>query len=292
MPEHNYFACLIWKIAVLPRMFVGLALLLAVAACGRDLLAPVGKTITLETSADFETVTVAGTLVLHGWDTALHAQSLTVAPGGVLTHDGPVRSAETASRIVITCRGTLSVAAGGRIDANGKGYAGGTGQARNEDPASAGYGPGAGGYPKLFGASAGGSHGGRGGTPSAKDVTDVPDAPVQPGSGGGGGKGTGGAGGGVISLTAQSLCIDGAVSANGSDSAGYSWSAGGAGGSIVLRADTIAGRGLVTANGGSGTLYAGGGGGGRIAVTGHGRSDIRSRLPAGPTASVSRALSS
>ncbi len=121
----------------------------------------------------------------------------------------------------------------------------------------------------IFGASAGGSHGGRGGTDSAANVYGDSQAPLLPGSGGGGGKGVGGNGGGAILISTKHLILDGEFSVDGgdcNDSSTRSWSGGGSGGSIFIRCQTLSGAGRVHANGGFGSLYAGGGGGGRIAV--------------------------
>jgi hypothetical protein len=213
-------------------------------------------------------LTVSGTLTVTSPGASVTARRLTVAKGGILMAAGPVTGADQLCRLTLTCADALTVAAGGRIDVDGKGYAGGIGHAQNDDPTSAGYGPGAGGYPKVWGASPGGSHGGRGGTPVAKPAYDALDAPRDAGSGGGGGnKVGGGAGGGAVRIEAGAVRVDGVITANGTDGVGWSYGGGGAGGSIFITAAAIGGTGQVSADGGRGSIYAGGGGGGRVAVS-------------------------
>src|SRR5262249_28282160 len=157
-------------------------------------------------------------LVCSGWETALRCESLTVQRGGTITLGAPFNDKADVSRILIHCSGTVTIEAGGAITADGRGYAGGIGNARDDDASSAGHGPGGGGFPAVWGASAGGSHGGQGGAPAAVETYGDPKAPLEPGSGGGGGNGIGGgAGGGAIRITAKSVVVDGTVSANGGD---------------------------------------------------------------------------
>jgi len=207
------------------------------------------------------------TLVFCGWETTLNATEVTVQDGGVITLPGPFKSDEARHRISIACK-RLTIDAGGSIYADAKGYAGGVGHGRNDDPTSAGHGPGAGGYPEVWGASPGGSHGGRGGTPDAVEVYGSAEGPVEPGSGGGAGNGVGGgAGGGAVRIKATRVTVNGSITANGGDGLGVTYGGGGSGGSIYITCNTFSGtHGIIAANGGMGSRYAGGGGGGRIAV--------------------------
>ena len=164
------------------------------------------------------------------------------------------------SNVTLTVLGDVAVAAGGRIDVSGQGYAAGTGPgAGTQNPS--GYGSGAG-------------HGGAGGTPtSGGGGGGGYDSVLTPslwgsggGNGGGGGATSGGAGGGIIRLAvAGTLQLDGAIAADGA-SPGFP-AGGGAGGSIHVSAGKLAGGGSFSALGGS-TVNpgGGGGGGGRIAL--------------------------
>ncbi|HPO12439.1 MAG TPA: right-handed parallel beta-helix repeat-containing protein [Candidatus Hydrogenedentes bacterium] len=130
---------------------------------------------------------------------------------------------------------SMTIAASSTISANGTGYAieGGPGGTSN----------------------GGGTYGGRGGVnPDPTYGSAV--APVDMGSGGEDARG-----GGAIRLdVAETLTVDGLITANG-DSVGYY--GGGAGGSIYIIAGTLAGSGTIRANGGESVA---GGGGGRVAL--------------------------
>ena len=158
----------------------------------------------------------------------------------------------------------LAISAGGGINADYFGYAGG-------GAAQIGYGPGGGAGSSSHGG--GGGHGGRGGqsdTPAlGGPANDATNAPIQPGSGGGGASaGTvGGAGGGLVRIQASgTVTIDGTVTANGAQPA--NWGGGGAGGGIYISCATFGGSstGLLSATGGAHGGSSGGGGGGRIAL--------------------------
>jgi hypothetical protein len=116
--------------------------------------------------------------------------------------------------------------------------------------------------------SAGGSYGGMGGAGlngSAASAYGTIYEPLALGSGGGGFNA--GRGAGAIKLTvANTLTIDGSVSADGGR--GLDDYAGGSGGSLWLVCTTLAGEGTISADGGDyGGNYAGGGGGGRIHIS-------------------------
>jgi hypothetical protein len=150
--------------------------------------------------------------------------------------------------------GNVTVAAGGAISADGQGYI-------------VGQGPGAGvagwgGWP-----SGGGGYGGNGGTSdigsSGGGTYGSELLPVDLGSGAGNASSAGGGnGGGAIELSvAQTLTLDGTITA-----AGLTGNSGGSGGSILIMANNLAGGGSIQADGGAGGGGGGAGGGGRIAV--------------------------
>lgn len=231
-----------------------------------------GSRVTLgQTTPELTSLHLEQTLVLVGAETILRAKRIHILAGGVATLPGSFQAKMDASRIHIQCSDSLIIDPDGSIDGNARGYAGGVGKKTGDDPTSAGFGPGAGGYPKVWGASAGGSHGGRGGTPIAKDSYGSIQQPSQPGSGGGGGTGPSGAGGGAIRIEAPTIHVDGVISADGGHGGGHDikakYGGGGSGGSIWISCEAITGKlGKISADGGCGSIYAGGGGGGRVAV--------------------------
>jgi hypothetical protein len=186
-------------------------------------------------------------------------RNLVIASGSFLTSSGNVMLQFTA--------GNATIAPGGGIILDGKGFAGGQGQAPGLSLIS---------NETLTGG--GGGHGGSGGV----SATGAPGGtnydsffqPVEAGSGGGAGSGVepnnlGGAGGGALSLNVTgTLTLAGSISANGYTGVGQG-SGGGAGGSIHLTAGKLTGNGTVSANGGAGesSLGGGGGAGGSISIT-------------------------
>ncbi len=152
----------------------------------------------------------------------------------------------------------VTIAAGGGIDADEKGYMPQSGNAN---------GPGAG--PNN---ESGGSYGGKGGGSSAaiREPYGLASLPLEPGSPGGwrarsNFTPTGKGGGSVHVLAGGDLTINGLVSANG----GRGWyyrGPGGSGGSIFLSGWRVFGSGVLQASGGSGEGSRGPGGGGRIAL--------------------------
>ena len=164
-----------------------------------------------------------------------------------------------AAGLSLTVTGDVTVAQGGTINADGKGYGGASG-------------PGAG---NSFGSPLSGSgagHGGYGGQSAALNGFGFPydsiQQPVSLGSGGGSGLGgVGGGGGGSIKLVvAGNLRVDGTVSANGANGINDR-SGGGSGGSIWLTCQNLSGAGVLSVNGGAGEPSQGGGGaGGRISL--------------------------
>lgn len=202
------------------------------------------------------------TLIFTNWTTSLSATNVTVRNGGMLTCAGPFTNAPAMSnRVWIACS-NLTVEAGGQINVDGKGFAGG---AVNPQP---GQGPGGGQAER-----AGGSYGGSGGAgfvvAVAGPVYGSASAPVDPGSGGGSGGsgGKGAAGGGAVRIEAGGqVLVNGRVSANGA-SIGSNTGGGGSGGGVYIVCGSFDGNGSIQAAGGlAGGPTAGGGGGGRVAV--------------------------
>lgn len=157
----------------------------------------------------------------------------------------------------------LAVAAGGGIDADGKGYAGGAVR-------GPGFGPGRG-----SNTYSGAGYGGVGGRSGGRTYGSA-SAPVDCGSGAylyaAFGSLSTGRGGGAIRIEAdETVTIDGELTANGNSGYATSGDGGGSGGGIYVTARRFAGtKGSLTANGGNGstdvTRPGGAGGGGRIAV--------------------------
>ena len=159
----------------------------------------------------------------------------------------------------LTVTGNVEVAAGGVINANGKGYGGGAGFGAGHMAGNPQDGSGAG-------------YGGNGGMSSSNAMGGTTygsfTQPTDLGSGGGASyAGIGGAGGGAVRISAGGIfLINGTISADGANGTN-SRSGGGSGGSIWITAHNLSGSGIISAQGGAGEpIHGGGGGGGRIAV--------------------------
>jgi hypothetical protein len=149
----------------------------------------------------------------------------------------------------------LSVASGGTIESDYKGYAG------NSGPGS------------LLNVFSGASHGGYNGEENKAPYGDIYE-PILPGSGAGA---SSSAGGGAIKIIVNNVFThDGIISTNGANGyyspgvmVSYSYGAG-SGGSILIDTATLNGSGVMRANGGNGVQLAdntgGAGAGGRIAI--------------------------
>jgi hypothetical protein len=195
--------------------------------------------------------------------------SLTVVPGGVLSHPRGVLGG-----LALTITGRLHVRAGGRIDVSSKGYRGanreGNAGERGETRGENGVATTSGGAYR----SAGGSYGGSGKVAysgSTNATYGDAFAPAELGSGGGGQDGgAGGNGGGRVALSVGELRSDGQILADG-ESVEEDWAGGGSGGAIAIRVQggSFAGSGTIRAGGGAAGSYGGAGGGGRIAITGY-----------------------
>ncbi|MBM3882369.1 MAG: hypothetical protein FJ387_22045 [Verrucomicrobia bacterium] len=218
-------------------------------------------------------VGAGGSMHLGGGAT-LYADALTIATNAIVVglshgHTGQAND-QWAGRGITIVADTVTVEEGGRLSADGVGYAG---------TANQGNGPGGGtGSRADTAGGGGGGHGGPGGAPqssfSGGTTYGDPEQPLDLGSAGGAGyAGVGGAGGGAIRLLVSGqLTLDGVLSANGANGAvhGYGASGGGAGGSLWITAARLAGVGQISAAGGVGPVVneqdGGGGGGGRIAL--------------------------
>jgi hypothetical protein len=166
-----------------------------------------------------------------------------------------------AAGLSLTVTRDVTVAQGGTINADNKGY-------------GPGAGPGAGAASNTPLSGSGAGHGGSGGQSAGTNAAtsgmayDSIQQPTWLGSGGGRSyAGVGGAGGGRITLVVGgTLRVDGGVTANGADGV-HERSGGGSGGSVWLSAKTFTGTGVLSANGGAGEpAQGGGGGGGRISL--------------------------
>ena len=172
--------------------------------------------------------------------------------------------------IDLVVEGRLSIDLTSRIDATGRGLAGGRRAGNDSFRGRSVAAP-------APGAFAGGSHAGRGGPGGVDRSSEAAPAHGDfrsPGTPGGGGSaatdgGIGGNGGGVIAIRAGEIILDGVIAADGEDSPDFATGGGGgAGGSVLLVCERLAGGGAVHANGGSAAASSpgGGGGGGRVAL--------------------------
>jgi hypothetical protein len=191
-----------------------------------------------------------------------------VLAGGALTHTNNTTTA--AYRLSAVVSGRLTVATGGSIDANGKGYA-------------SGYGPGApAGAPTSSNKRSGAGHGGRGGM--GDDLVDPGKtygsiiAPTNLGSGGSYYSSPGNGGGAVLLTVGGVTRVDGLITANGTNEL-VNANGAGSGGSVYLTTSNLVGSGTIQANGGIGYFSngnSGSGGGGRVAVVLTGSGDFGS----------------
>jgi hypothetical protein len=192
--------------------------------------------------------------------------SITVLSGGTIIAEGD----SSIPQGVTVHAASITVENGGIITADGQGYDSANGPGAGQDDPTWWTGGGGGGGFGGYGSA--GQDGGSGGMPygNAFEPDDL---------GSGGGNNTyqsipGGAGGGAIKIVVSgTLHVDGSISAfggNGSkDGAGNAVGGGGSGGSIWIQTGTLSGTGTIDAsggNGGSGANKGGGGAGGRIAL--------------------------
>jgi hypothetical protein len=192
--------------------------------------------------------------------------------------DGADLTSEFTNQTLAVTAGTLKVDASSRIDMSGRGFGGGAAGFDANDLNGGAAQTAAGQAPSVI--QAGGSHGGAGGlawpanyvleNSRAGATYDDPQNPSLPGGGGAGGfdTETGNPGGGVLDVTAGTLQLDGALSADGEDGGGATaadptmfshYGGAGAGGSVLVHAGALSGGGVMRADGGWACLTSGGG---------------------------------
>lgn len=169
---------------------------------------------------------------------------VTVASGGILTHEG--NTTTEANKLIATIVGNLTVNAGGIIGGTGLGY--GTVDV-SRGPGAPGQGYRGAGY---------GGYGGNSGGQTYGSITN----PVNLGSSTGTGGNYGPGGGAVILNIRDQLSVNGIITANGFG--GFNGCGGGAGGSVNIVAGSLSGTNSITANGAA--SEGSGGGGGRISI--------------------------
>jgi len=232
-----------------------------------------GYVIPEESSPSYAALTVGngGTLSIGGGSTITVEGLLHVTGNSTVlcqSQHGTGRvDGQWAGRGVEICAGDITIDSGSTLSADEQGYA--------PAPAAPGNGPGAG-WGTNGTIARGAGHGGHGGCEVAGYGETYGSAvfPLDPGSAGGGcaDGGLGGPGGGAILLqVADTLTVDGTLSANAGPVSVAWYPGGGAGGSICVNAKAVVGTGTVSANGSAGGVYfhvkhAGKGGGGRVAL--------------------------
>jgi RHS repeat-associated protein len=176
----------------------------------------------------------------------------------------PPTTGSVTRRLLINA-GTLSIDPTSRIDVTGRGFLGGgqPGNSNSTNGMTVGFQP-------VNGSGTAGSYGGLGGAFSGATNPVYGDFrnPNDVGSGGGGFNGApAGNGGGLVRIAAQTLTLNGVITASGGVPLSGGFAAGGSGGGIRIDAGMLSGTGSISANGSSSTPSGGGGGGGgRIAV--------------------------
>lgn len=225
----------------------------------------------------------AAKLIVSNWNTKVEADVITVADKGAIALSGGFDDVSQSNRIWLA--GTaLTVAAGGRISADGGGYLAWCGPSWYEQRRRNFTG-----FPWYYSSSycimySGASYGGCQGYPGSVTQGSLAGAPygsaenpTDPGVGGGGSGGGNNVakndasfrGGGAILLDfSGTVRIDGTVSALPVTKANV-WISGGTGGSVCLHCQTLSGNGRISADAqakDAQTTYGGSSSGGRIAV--------------------------
>ncbi len=237
---------------------------------GEAVVIPSGSTLLLtnETAELMSFSITNATMTFSNWTACLRAGQVDIRNGGVLNH-APINTNATpgVTNRVYVVGDNLKVWVGGTNFGNARGHRGGVSSALK------GQGPG-GSDGQSGGRGSGGSYGGKGSATSVNQSGPTYGdhgnyLALQPGSGGGCGASDGGAGGGLIWLEiANTVTVDGTITANGG-TASTGGGGGGSGGGVIIRCQSLAmgASGLIRANGGSaGNANGGRGGGGRISV--------------------------
>ena len=203
----------------------------------------------------------ACTLMTTNWNTCIRANSVTIGTKGILTCARSFDKTDTndMSRVYISC-GDLTIASGGKIDVDGRGYD----MSVVSGNAASGLGPGAGtGVGTSDVTQSGASHGGYSGSwlGRSKLPYDNPAAPVYPGSSGGRtsyGSSISGGGGAVRIVATGTVTVNGSILASAENTAKYNGTAfandntAGSGGSIFIETSVFRGlNGVLRADGGS-----------------------------------------
>lgn len=238
-------------------------------------IATAGASVLLTNSTPpLSSLILSNSLVFSNWDTKLSATNVTILTNGVMTLPGAFTNSMMSNNVYVICS-NITINGGGKIDVDGRGYAGGTNSGGSASR-MIGSGPG---FGSLYAADYGGGgayggwaakNGGQGGVTYGSATN-----PLAPGSGAcsgysATGNHNGGAGGGAVRIEATgTTTINGTITANGAPG-GIDWVGGGAGsgGGILIRCLTLQGiTGVIRANGGTSAYTgSGAGGGGRIAV--------------------------
>jgi hypothetical protein len=200
-PDMNWFNPANWSLGVVPD------------AGSHVVIGPRVTNVLAASTPYLGSLTVTNAmLLLTNWATVLSASNIVIQGGGTVTHAGPFAASRMSNCVHLVC-GTLTVDRNGLLNADGRGYLGGTNN-------GAGHGPGRG--LSATGYGGGGGHGARGASSGYGAAADGGSAcglvasPLGPGSGGGGGGLTNGAsGGGVIWIEAAGwVTVDGTLSAS------------------------------------------------------------------------------
>ena len=221
-------------------------------SAGADVHVPGGAGFAIEGETPvFNSIVVDGTLIFNTSNNCLRAGTVRVGAGGRL-QAGPPFGGTTAvsNRVWVVCD-TFTLDKGGRINAAGAGFWGGT-------EAHSAAGPGTTGGNNQDHRAGAGSHGGFSTTsPMGKAPYGSAEWPETAGSGGWRFTAdiTGSNGGGVVRIDATGpVTIDGEICADSLDLPSYinyGRSAAGAGGSILIDCSRIAGSGRLSAKGGT-----------------------------------------
>lgn len=239
-------------------------------AVANDLILTNGAVMTLVAAATNAPAERYGTQVTVGRDLKVYADSW------ICPQAHPTNAA--IAGLMVGRHATL--ASGGGIDADGRGY-------HASNVGEIGPGEGANGYQ-------GGGYGGKGGGTAGGPAYGSAVLPLLPGSaagwngyGGANGYTVGGNGGGAVHLRVGGvLRVDGLITADGWHGSYYG-GGGGSGGAVFLAARRLTGSGTVRANGGLSNLDVASGGGGRIAVWHHmPLGEVEARLASGMTSGL------
>jgi hypothetical protein len=201
--------------------------------------------------------------VVSGVDLIIKGGAATASSSGsfgvhslLIASNSWLSASNSTPQLTVSVFGQATIEAGGAINGDGLGQAGGQGAGGIFSTTGGGGGHGGFGSVSAVGASGG----------PAFDSILFPGLAGGRGGAGGGIPQVGGPGGGALHLTVGGLLqLDGEISLDGTTVLNAN-SGGGAGGGLLLTAGTLSGAGTISASGGEGNGLGGGGGGGRIAL--------------------------